>query len=259
MELLVENLCVSLDKKKIVKGVSLKVPEGKFVVLLGPNGSGKSTLLKSIYRTLPYESGTVFLDGRDCRKITYREFAAQVAVVSQFSNISFDFTVQDIVMMGRTPHLGILGREGKRDYKIVEDALDMVGMAEFAGRPFANLSGGEKQRVLLARAIAQQPRLLILDEPTNHLDIRYQLQVLAIVKKLGVSCIAALHDLNLAAQFGDQIYLLYQGEVVRSGTPEYVLNRNTIKEVYHVESNLMHQPDTGQLVISYYTPNETIL
>ena len=215
MELSVKELCVNIDKKQIVKNVSLSVPEGKFVVLLGPNGSGKSTLLKSIYRTLPYQSGSVYLDQKNCKEISYRDFAAQVAVVSQFSNIAFDFSVEEIVMMGRAPHLGVMGKEGKEDISIVKEALEAVGMGEYAKRAFASLSGGEKQRVLLARAIAQKPQLMILDEPTNHLDIRYQLQVLAIVKKMGISCIAALHDLNLASQFGDLIYLLCDGKTNR--------------------------------------------
>lgn len=255
MELSVKDICVSIDKKPIVKNVSLQVPEGKFVVLLGPNGSGKSTLLKSVYRTLPYQCGAVYLDGRDCRTISYREFASQVAVVSQFSNIAFDFSVEEIVLMGRTPHLGIMGKEGTEDMAIVADALRMVGMSSFSGRAFATLSGGEKQRVLLARAIAQQPKLMILDEPTIHLDIRYQLQVLAVVKKMGISCIAALHDLNLAAQFGDQIYLLCQGEIAADGTPEEVLNPDMIRRVYQVESSVFRMQDTGQLVISYHTPD----
>lgn len=255
MELSVKEMCVNLEHKPIVKKVSLHVPEGKFVVLLGPNGSGKSTLLKSIYRTLPYQAGSVYLDGRDCKGISYREFASHVAVVSQFSNIAFDFSVEEIVLMGRTPHLGIMGREGEEDMAIVAEALRMVGMSEFSGRPFATLSGGEKQRVLLARAIAQKPKLMILDEPTNHLDIRYQLQVLAIVKRLGISCIAALHDLNLAAQFGDQIYLLCKGEIVADGTPEEVLRPETIRNVYQVDSSVFHMEETGQMVISYHTPD----
>lgn len=254
MELSVKELCVNIDKKQIVKNVSLSVPEGKFVVLLGPNGSGKSTLLKSIYRTLPYQSGSVYLDQKNCKEISYRDFAAQVAVVSQFSNIAFDFSVEEIVMMGRAPHLGVMGKEGKEDISIVKEALEAVGMGEYAKRAFASLSGGEKQRVLLARAIAQKPQLMILDEPTNHLDIRYQLQVLAIVKKMGISCIAALHDLNLASQFGDLIYLLCDGKIVASGTPEEVLNPATIREVYHVDSSIVSMEDTGQMVISYHVP-----
>ena len=254
MELSVKELCVNIDKKQIVKNVSLSVPEGKFVVLLGPNGSGKSTLLKSIYRTLPYQSGSVYLDQKNCKEISYRDFAAQVAVVSQFSNIAFDFSVEEIVMMGRAPHLGVMGKEGKEDISIVKEALEAVGMGEYAKRAFASLSGGEKQRVLLARAIAQKPQLMILDDPTNHLDIRYQLQVLAIVKKMGISCIAALHDLNLASQFGDLIYLLCDGKIVASGTPEEVLNPATIREVYHVDSSIVSMEDTGQMVISYHVP-----
>ena len=254
MELSVKELCVNIDKKQIVKNVSLSVPEGKFVVLLGPNGSGKSTLLKSIYRTLPYQSGSVYLDQKNCKEISYRDFAAQVAVVSQFSNIAFDFSVEEIVMMGRAPHLGVMGKEGKEDISIVKEALEAVGMGEYAKRAFASLSGGEKQRVLLARAIAQKPQLMILDEPTNHLDIRYQLQVLAIVKKMGISCIAALHDLNLASQFGDLIYLLCDGKIVASGTPEEVLNPATIREVYHVDSSIVSMEDAGQMVISYHVP-----
>ena len=254
MELSVKELCVNIDKKQIVKNVSLSVLEGKFVVLLGPNGSGKSTLLKSIYRTLPYQSGSVYLDQKNCKEISYRDFAAQVAVVSQFSNIAFDFSVEEIVMMGRAPHLGVMGKEGKEDISIVKEALEAVGMGEYAKRAFASLSGGEKQRVLLARAIAQKPQLMILDEPTNHLDIRYQLQVLAIVKKMGISCIAALHDLNLASQFGDLIYLLCDGKIVASGTPEEVLNPATIREVYHVDSSIVSMEDTGQMVISYHVP-----
>ena len=254
MELRIENLFVSINKKEIVKGVSLTVPKNKLVVLLGPNGSGKSTLLKSVYRTIPYQAGEIYLDGKNCKEINYRDFAAHVAVVSQFSDIAFDFSVEEIVMMGRTPHLGVMGRESEEDKAIVEEALELVGMSEFAKREFANLSGGEKQRVLLARAIAQKPKLMILDEPTNHLDIRYQLQVLAIVKKMGISCIAALHDLNLATQFGDEIYLLSEGKIVTSGTPEIVLNPEMIRKVYQVESSVLTMKDTGHMVISYHVP-----
>lgn len=254
MELYVENLCVNIGKKPIVKNVTLSVPENQFVVLLGPNGSGKSTLLKSVYRTIPYESGNVYLGEENCKQISYRDFAARVAVVSQFSNIAFEFSVEEIVMMGRSPHLGIMGREGAEDQRFVEEALKQVGMAAFAKRSFSTLSGGEKQRVLLARAIAQKPQLMILDEPTNHLDIRYQLQVLSIVKKLGISCIAALHDLNLAAQYADKIYLLYAGQIVAEGKSEDVLTTEMIRKVYHVDSNIMTMNATGQLVISYQAP-----
>ncbi len=254
MELVVKNICVDIDKKPIVKNVSLHVKEGQFAVLLGPNGSGKSTLLKSIYRTMPYKSGTVLIDNKNTKEIGYKEFAANVAVVSQFSNIAFEFSVEEIVLMGRTPHIGLMGKETAEDIKIVADALEMVGMSRFAHRSFATLSGGEKQRVLLARALAQKPELLILDEPTNHLDIRYQLQVLSVVKKTGISCLAALHDLNLSAQYADYIYLLKSGEIVAEGVPEAVLNKDTIRNVYGVESSILKSENDGSLVISYHAP-----
>ncbi len=254
MELVVKNICVDIDKKPIVKNVSLHVKEGQFAVLLGPNGSGKSTLLKSIYRTMPYKSGTVLIDNKNTKEIGYKEFAANVAVVSQFSNIAFEFSVEEIVLMGRTPHIGLMGKETAEDIKIVADALEMVGMSRFAHRSFATLSGGEKQRVLLARALAQKPELLILDEPTNHLDIRYQLQVLSVVKKTGISCLAALHDLNLSAQYADYIYLLKSGEIVAEGVPEAVLNKDTIRNVYGVESSILKSENDGSLVISYHVP-----
>lgn len=254
MELVVKNICVDIDKKPIVKNVSLHVKEGQFAVLLGPNGSGKSTLLKSIYRTMPYKSGTVLIDNKNTKEIGYKEFAANVAVVSQFSNIAFEFSVEEIVLMGRTPHIGLMGKETAEDIKIVADALEMVGMSHFAHRSFATLSGGEKQRVLLARALAQKPELLILDEPTNHLDIRYQLQVLSVVKKTGISCLAALHDLNLSAQYADYIYLLKSGEIVAEGVPEAVLNKDTIRNVYGVESSIFKSENDGSLVISYHAP-----
>lgn len=254
MELVVKNICVDIDKKPIVKNVSLHVKEGQFAVLLGPNGSGKSTLLKSIYRTMPYKSGTVLIDNKNTKEIGYKEFAANVAVVSQFSNIAFEFSVEEIVLMGRTPHIGLMGKETAEDIKIVADALEMVGMSRFAHRSFATLSGGEKQRVLLARALAQKPELLILDEPTNHLDIRYQLQVLSVVKKTGISCLAALHDLNLSAQYADYIYLLKSGEIVAEGVPEAVLNKDTIRNVYGVESSIFKSENDGSLVISYHAP-----
>lgn len=254
MELVVKNICVDIDKKPIVKNVSLHVKEGQFAVLLGPNGSGKSTLLKSIYRTMPYKSGTVLIDNKNTKEIGYKEFAANVAVVSQFSNIAFEFSVEEIVLMGRTPHIGLMGKETAEDIKIVADALEMVGMSRFAHRSFATLSGGEKQRVLLARALAQKPELLILDEPTNHLDIHYQLQVLSVVKKTGISCLAALHDLNLSAQYADYIYLLKSGEIVAEGVPEAVLNKDTIRNVYGVESSIFKSENDGSLVISYHVP-----
>ena len=251
MRLDIENLHVGIGKKEIVKGVSLSVPEKQFVVLLGPNGSGKSTLLKAVYRALPHQQGSVRIDGEDAAAISGKAFAQRVAVLSQFSNIAFDFSVREVVLMGRTPHKGLLSQESREDIRLAEEALEMVGMLPLAERSFNTLSGGEKQRVLLARAITQQPELLILDEPTNHLDIHYQLKILTLVKSLGLSCLAALHDLNLAAQFADQIYLLQDGRLVCGGAPSEVLTPATIRQVYQVDSRILHHPDTDSMVIAY--------
>ncbi len=251
MELKIQDLRVDIGKHEIVKGVTIDVSNGEFAVLLGPNGSGKSTLLKAVYRVLSPRSGSILLDRKDSSRLSNRSFAQRVAVLSQFSKIAFEFTVFEIVLMGRTPHLNMLESEHNEDRQIAEEALRKVGMLEFKDRRFSTLSGGEQQRVLLARCITQQPQLLILDEPTNHLDIRYQLQVLKTVRELGISCLCALHDLNLAAQFADSIYMMSNGRIIISGTPRDVLNPKTIKDVYGVNSEIIHTKPEGQFVINY--------
>ena len=183
MELKAIDIHSGYNGKEIVKGVSIKVKSGSFTSLVGPNGSGKSTLLKCLYRVNKATNGTILLDDVDINTLTRKELALSMAVVAQFNEIQFPYSVMDVVLMGRTPHLPFMGREKEVDYKIAEDALRKVGLYEFKDRNFENLSGGEKQRVILARAFAQECNLLILDEPTNHLDIRYQLEVLSLIKQ----------------------------------------------------------------------------
>lgn len=207
MKLNAERVDIQIRGKQIVKGFTLEVPEGMCTAILGPNGSGKSTFLKAIYRIQPISAGAVYLDGREIDKIPRRRMAQDVSVVSQFNQIQFEYSVYDVVLMGRTPHLGLMQRESPQDHRLAEEALRTVGMYGYKDQNFQTLSGGEKQRVVLARALTQQPKLLILDEPTNHLDIRYQLEILSIIRNLGVSVLTALHDLNLALQFCDYIYL----------------------------------------------------
>lgn len=254
MDLTVNDLCVSIGKKQIVDKISLKVENNSFVALLGPNGSGKSTLLRSIYRTLKPDSGVILLDGREAAQIPHKKIAENMAVVGQFNNINFDFTVREIVMMGRTPHLKMLQPERSLDYEIVDEALQKVGMYEFAERGFSSLSGGEKQRIILARAIAQQPKLIILDEPTNHLDVRYQLQILSIVKKMGINILVALHDLSLASQFSDYIYMLKDGLVYCEGVPGEVITKDTIRQVYEIDCEIYEAKQTKGILIHYYSP-----
>lgn len=236
MKLNTENLNVELDGKSIVKDVSIDIEKGEFVGVIGPNGSGKSTLLKTIYRIYKPKSGVMYLNGIDLSKMSPKNVAKELGVLGQFNNISFDIKVKDIVLMGRTPHKNFLESDSSDDYKIVRDSLEKVNMLEYYERSFSSLSGGEKQRVLLARVLAQKVDLLILDEPTNHLDIKYQLQILNVVKSLGITVVVALHDLNLATAYCDKLYVMHDGQVVGSGKPDEILTVDLIKQVYEVDA-----------------------
>lgn len=252
MNLQAENVSWSVAAKQIVDAVSLVVDEGEFVGLIGPNGSGKSSLLRTIYRILQPDSGVIELGGTNVWDVTPSEVARQMAVVMQESTGDFDFSVREIVMMGRNPHKGMFDRETVWDIQLVDDALDQVGIVDFAQRSFLTLSGGEKQRVLIARALVQQANFLVLDEPTNHLDIHYQLEILELVKSLGTTTIAALHELNLAALYCDRLYVLKQGQLVASGTPEAVLHPDLIRDVYGVWSEVSLHSLTGKLTITFF-------
>ena len=205
MDLICQDIHFGLGNKKILKGVSLKVEGNQFHTILGPNGSGKTSLLKLLYRQEKADKGLISLDGKPLEQWTLKETAKKMAVVTQFNQLQFDCTVEEIVLLGRTPHLSFLEKERERDFTLVQDALDKVDMLEKQTRLYSSLSGGEKQRVLLARALAQEPTLLLLDEPTNHLDIKYQLDLLAIVKELKINVLAVLHDIQLACRYSDYL------------------------------------------------------
>lgn len=239
MNIITENICLSYDTAEVLKNVSLHAKNKEFVGLIGPNGSGKSTLLKCIYRVLRPSGGCVYLDGESLQKLSYKVSAQKMAVVAQHNYYNFDFSVREVVLMGRSPHKRAMERDNAKDYEIVEEALKKVGMSRFADRSFSTLSGGEQQRVILARALAQQTPCLVLDEPTNHLDITHQLQLLRIVKDLDVTVISAIHDLNIAAMFCDRIYVLQGGRIVGNGSPREVLTREMIKDIYKVDSEIV--------------------
>lgn len=249
MNIKAENINITLEKNNILKGINIEVDNKEVVGIIGPNGSGKSTLLKCIYRVLKPNDGAILLDEVDIKDMTVKESSKKLAVLSQHNNYNFDFTVKDIVLMGRSPHKKFMERDNKEDYDIVNEALKKVDMLEFKDRCFQSLSGGEQQRVILARALAQQPQCLILDEPTNHLDIKYQLQLMRIVKNLNIEVIAAIHDLNIAAMYCDKIYVLKDGEVIKYGNPKNVLTKELIKEVYEVDAEL--RVDKERVYISY--------
>ena len=252
MEIRASDVQAVLGGSRILRGVDLRAERGELVGVIGPNGSGKSTLLKCIYRVLKPTGGAVWLDGRTLSDYSYKESARQMAVVAQHNYYNFDFSVRDVVMMGRSPHKRALDRDNVRDHQMVARALETVGMADFAQRSFATLSGGEQQRVILARALAQDTPCLILDEPTNHLDIKYQLQLMDIVKGLDRTVIAAIHDLNIAAMYCDRLYAVKEGRVVASGRPEEVLTPALIRAVYEVEAEVLRDGGGGLRI--FYHP-----
>lgn len=237
-QLAVENLSVEIDGRRLVDAVLFDLQPGEFVGLVGPNGSGKSSLLRSIYRVLKPESGRVVHLGDDVWKLSARDAARRTAVVAQERMGEFDFTVRELVQMGRTPHKGLLDGDSAADRDIVEHCLAEVGMSHCAARQFLSLSGGEKQRVLVARALAQQAPFLVLDEPTNHLDIRHQLELLELIRRLRTTTLAALHDLTLAARYCDRLVMLHEGRVIAFGTPAEVLTAERIQAAYDVRAEI---------------------
>lgn len=250
MNISAKDIHLSYGAREILKGVDIDSENGEFVGLIGPNGSGKSTLLKCIYRILKPNAGQVFLDEEELRAMSIKESARKMGVVAQHNYYNFEFTVREVVMMGRAPHKKALERDNAKDYEIVEEALKTVGMEGFAQRIFSTLSGGEQQRVILARALAQQTPCLILDEPTNHLDITHQLQLMRIVKNLSATVISAIHDLNIAAMFCDRIYALKEGRIIAQGTPREVLTEDFIRQVYQVDSEIA-KDSGGQMHILF--------
>ncbi|MEG0307862.1 MAG: ABC transporter ATP-binding protein [Clostridium sp.] len=251
MNIKTEDIKVEIDGSSILKGINIEASNKEFIGIIGPNGSGKSTLLKCIYRTLKPTSGIVKLDDFDLSTLSVKESSKKMAVLSQHNNYNFDFTVRDIVLMGRAPHKKLMERDTKKDYDILYDSLKKVDMLDFLDRSFLTLSGGEQQRIILARALTQQTDCLILDEPTNHLDIKYQLQLMNIVKNLGIEVIAAIHDLNIAAMYCDKLYVLKDGNIVAYGTPKEILTVDLIKKVYEVDAYITQDKDSGLINICY--------
>nr|WP_281377088.1 ABC transporter ATP-binding protein [Deinobacterium chartae] len=235
----------------MLEGVSLDLGVPGLLGLLGPNGAGKSTLLRVLYRALRPQRGAVLLEGRDLWGHAAREVARRMAVVTQERPLGHAFTVYEVVMTGRLPHQGPWTRTRAADHAAVAQALARLGLEAHAHRTFESLSGGEKQRALIARALAQGARLLLLDEPTNHLDVRYQLEVLSCLRDLEVPVLVALHDLNLAAMYCRELLLLEGGRVVAAGTPERVLTPEGIGRVYGVRAEVAVHPADGRLRVVF--------
>lgn len=232
----VSNLSGGYGSKMVIKDVSFDVEKGQFLGIIGPNGSGKSTLLRLMSRALTPKRGKITFEDIDITRIHLKEFCKKIAFVPQGTLINFSFSVWEIVLMGRIPHLKRLQFETKKDFEIAENALLLTSSSELKERDINQLSAGERQRVIIAKALAQEPALLFLDEPTSHLDIGYQIQILDLLKALnrnkGLTIIMVLHDLNLASEYCDKLILLNKGEIFKAGTPREVLTYQGIEAVY---------------------------
>jgi len=237
------------DETRVLGNISFDVHRGEFFGIIGPNGSGKTTLLRIIDKILTPCEGSVGIGGTDLHKIKRADLAKIVGVVSQDFPPLFPFTVHEIVMMGRSPHLGKLRFEGKEDLAIVEQAMEMTDIHSLAGRPFGELSGGEMQRVLIARALAQRPEIILLDESTAHLDIKHQIDFFNLMRNLnkveGLTVIAVTHDINLSSLYCDRILLLSRGTVYSTGTPGEVITESSIEEVYDTKVLVDNNPING--------------
>lgn len=232
----IKELTCDYDSKFVLHDINLKIESGEFIGVIGPNGSGKTTLLRAISRVLKPISGKIILEGKDIWKTESMELAKRIAVVSQNPPLNF-MTVEEYVLLGRIPHFKRLQfLETKHDLEVVEKALKLTGTYKFKDRPIDEISGGERQLVLIARALAQEPKLLLLDEPTAYLDISHQVKILDLIKRLneeiGLTVIIVMHDLNLASEYCERLVLIHEGRIYKVGSPQEVLEYQVIEDVY---------------------------
>jgi iron complex transport system ATP-binding protein len=246
VRLAVEGVGYRIDDTHLLDAVDLEVPSGSMVGLVGPNGSGKSTLLRLLYRALAPQVGTAWLDADALWDLPAGRAAQLVGAVPQEQPGDFDLTVEDLVSLGRFPHQRAMARVSRDDRAIVAAALGSVGLAGLEHRRLDQLSGGERQRAVVARALAQQPAALLLDEPTNHLDVRYQHDLLLLIRQLGLSTLVALHDLNLAGAYCDHVVVLATGQVVAAGPVATVLVPEVIEPAFGVAVTTVTHPGTGR-------------
>ncbi|MDQ7779396.1 MAG: ABC transporter ATP-binding protein [Planctomycetota bacterium] len=248
--IVLESVTCGYGRSEVLRDVSLAVSAGEFVGLVGPNGCGKTTLLRAATGIIPCTRGRVLVNGTDVRALSSRELARRIAVVSQEVQMDLAFSVEEVAMMGRTPHLTLAGRRNAHDAEVVARALDLVDVKHLADRPVRELSLGERQRVFIAMALAQEAGLFLLDEPTTHLDIGHQVSALDIFRKLNrereMTVVAVLHDLNLASMYCDRVVLLSEGRIRAAGTPHEVLTYQNIEAVYKTVVVVREEPVTGR-------------
>ena len=241
-----DNVSLGYGKQSVLRNINVKAMPGEMLGIIGPNGSGKSTLIRGITRIIQPTEGNIFLDGSSINDLTRQKLARLVAVVPQNPTLPDSFTAFEVVLMGRTPHLGLLRYEGSNDLSIVKAAMEATQTLALMKRRVGELSGGERQRLIIARALAQEPKIILMDEPTANLDINYQIETLELARHLcrkhKLIIVVAIHDLNLASQYCDRLVLLSNGTVYCQGIPETVINAQTIKDVYGAQVYVYPHP-----------------
>ncbi len=255
-DIMTDRISVAYGDRSIIRDLSIKIPDGKITTIIGPNGCGKSTLLKTMGRIHKQKRGIVYLNGKDIHSLSTKEVAEKMAILPQTPKAPEGLRVRELVSYGRFPHQRGLSKETDKDRDIINWALEVTKLKEFSDRVVDNLSGGQRQRVWIAMALAQQTDLILLDEPTTYLDLTYQLEVLELLYKLnreeGSTIVMVLHDLNLASRFADYMVAIRDGEIIHSGSPEEVMNKDILKETFSIDAMVMKDPRTEKLVcISY--------
>ncbi len=244
----VKGLCAGYFNHPVLKDISFDLKQGEWLGVIGPNGAGKTTLLKSLCRVIVPEAGSVWYLGREIRDWPTRELARHIAILSAEDTMRFPFTVREVVMMGRSPYWSRFGWESRDDQRIVDKSLALSDTTELQDKTFFDLSSGEKRRVMISQALAQEPQLLFLDEPNAFLDLKHQVQLFSLLKQLHqtqkLTLLMTLHDLNLAAEFCSRLILLKQGEIVTAGRPQDVLTMANLRQVYGVQAKVWKNPVT---------------
>ena len=243
------NLGYKIGEKKILDNVSVIIPKHKMIGVIGPNGSGKTTLLKHIYRVLPVDKNKVFLYGKDLNEYRFQDSAREMSVMRQENATEFEYSIMEMVLLGRAPYRKAYEGFSAEDKEIARKALACTGMLKHADRSFVTLSGGEKQRVLLARSLAQQTDILILDEPTNHLDVHYQWALMDLVKELDKTVVAVFHELNLACTYCDYLYILKDGVIVECGESQHISTSEILKKVFEINADVVERNNGRKYIV----------
>jgi iron complex transport system ATP-binding protein len=256
VRLLTEELNIGYGENSIIKNISIQIPDQQITTIIGPNGCGKSTLLKAMTRIISYQSGAVILDGKKIAEENTQDLARKLAILPQNPDSAKGLTVGELVSYGRFPYQNGFGRLTKRDYEVIEWALEVTGTIDYKYRNVDSLSGGQRQRVWIAMALAQETDIIFLDEPTTYLDMAHQLEVLELLKKLNIeqnrTIIMVLHDINQAARFSDFIIALKDGKIVKAGSSEEVVQPDVLRDVFHIDALIGRDPRTNKPICITY-------